>query len=217
MFADTTTDRQYYQISVGPNHESFEIDRVANVTRVWDKNSIGGAPDHVYAGVPNGVVYASGGINNLTGPDRDVSTGAVPAALAINQRWLIASPGDIVINGDLTCDQYDSATNVLGIFSSGGAVRIGSSAPDNVHLDAFVMACGPTTGEFRVDGYNSGPTRGTVNLRGGVVASNGNPVTGYTRNFHYDRRGLIPPLYPTTGVALKVDSPTARTIAWKEI
>jgi len=89
------------------------------------------------------------------------------------------------------------------------------------------MACGTTTGEFRVDGYNSGTTRGAVNLRGGIVASfygafytwdvNGNPVTGYTRNFHYDRRGLIPPLYPTTGAALKVDSPTARTIAWKEI
>jgi Tfp pilus assembly protein PilX len=227
MFADTTTDRQYYQISVGPNHESFEIDRVANVTRVWDKNSIGGAPDHVYAGVPNGVIYASGGINNLTGPDRDVSTGAVPAALAINQRWLIASPGDIVINGDLTDDSYDLQTNVLGIFSSGGAVRIGSGAPDNLNLDAFVMACGSTTGEFRVDGYNSGSPRGAVNLRGGVVANfygafytwdvNGNPVTGYTRNFHYDRRGLIPPQYPASGVQLQVDTPTARTVAWKEI
>jgi len=227
VFADTVTDRQYYQIFIGASHESIEIDPAANVTRVWDKAAYGGLPDHVYTGVPNGVMFASGGISNLVGPDRDASTGAVPPAMAINQKELIASPGDIVINGDLTCDQYDSATNVLGIFSSGGAVRIGSGAPDNVHLDAFVMACGATTGEFRVDGYNSGPTRGAVNLRGGVVASfygafytwdvNGNPVTGYTRNFHYDRRGLIPPLYPTTGVALKVDSPTARTIAWKEI
>lgn len=227
VFADTVTDRQYYQISVGPNHESIEVDPAAQKTRVWDKANFGSSPDHVYNGVPNGVLFASGGINNLTGPDRDISTGAVPPALALGQQELIASPGDIVINGDLTCDLFDNQKNVLGIFSSGGAVRIGSGAPDNLHLDAFVMACGATTGEFRVDGYNSGPPRGAVNLRGGVVSRfygafytwdvNGNPVTGYTRNFHYDGRGLIPPLYPTTGVPLLPNTPSARTIAWKEI
>jgi hypothetical protein len=146
--------------------------------------------------------------------------------MAENQRELIASPGDIVIQGDLTCDVYDAATNVLGIWSSGGAVRIGNSAPDNLHLDAFVMACGATDGEFRVDNYNSGMPRGTVNLRGGVVARfygafytwdvDGNPVTGFTRHFQYDRRGLIPPLYPTTN-RFETDNPTARTLVWKEI
>jgi len=43
------------------------------------------------------------------------------------------------------------------------------------------------------------------------------PVTGYTRSFHYDRRGLIPPLYPTVPNSLTPDTPSARTIAWKEI
>ena len=173
------------------------------------------------------MIYASGGINNLTGPARDASTGSVPPALAINQKLLIASNTDIVIQGDLTDDQYDSNTNVLGIFSSGGAVRIGSGAPNNLNVDAFVMACGATTGEFTVDNWNSGSPRGVMNLRGGVVSSfygafytwdtNGNPVTGYTRNFHYDRRGLIPPMYPTVPNSLKTDTPSARTIAWKEL
>ena len=226
MFADTVTDRQYFQISVGAAHKSIEIDRAANQTRVWDKLGIGGPADHVYTGVPNGVVYASSGIDNLTGPDRNALTGAVDPALAINQRTLIASGGDIVIQGDLTCDQYDSNTNVLGIFSGGGAVRIGNGAPSNLNVDAFVMACGNTTGEFRVDGYNSGAYRGAMNLRGGVVSkfygafytadANGNPITGFSRSFHYDRRGLIPPMYPSTGV-FQSDIPTARTIAWKEI
>jgi Tfp pilus assembly protein PilX len=227
MFADTVTDRQYYQIGVPPNFISVEVDPAANATRVWDKNSFGGSPDHVYSGLPNGVLFASGGIANLTGPDRDISTGSVPPALALNQRVLIASPGDIVINGDLTYDAYDNQTNVLGIWSSGGAVRIGSGAPNNLNVDAFVMACGATNGEFTVDGWNSGAPRGVMNLRGGVVSRfygafytwdvNGNPVTGYTRNFHYDRRGLIPPYYPTTNGAFQADTPSARIIAWKEI
>lgn len=227
LSVDTTNDRQYYQLSVGGNHISVEVDPANNRTRVWDKANFGGGYDHQYIGVPKNVLFASGGINNLTGPDRDVSTGFVPPAMAVNQRELIASPGDIVINGDLTCDEYDAKTNVLGIISSGGAVRIGSGAPDNLNLDAFIMACGATTGEFRVDGYNSGMPRGAVNLRGGVVATfygafytwdvDGNPVTGYTRNFHYDRRGLIPPLYPSSGVPLRPDLPSARTLAWKEI
>jgi hypothetical protein len=226
VFADTVTDRQYYQVSIPPNHVSIEVDRAANVTRVWNGMGMGGSPDKTYTGVPNGVMYANGGIDNLIGGDRDITTGNVAAALAINQRALIASNGDIVINGDLTCDEYDAKTNVLGIFSGGGAVRIGSGAPNNLNVDAFVMACGATTGEFRVDNYNSGLYRGPVNLRGGMVSRyygafytwdvNGNPVTGFTRNFHYDRRGLIPPMYPTTGV-FQADTPTARTIAWKEI
>jgi len=227
IFADTVTDRQYYQLGVGPNQISVEVDPAANRTRVWNKPSFGGSPDNIYVGLPNGVLFASGGINNLAGPDRDVTTGSVPPAMALNQHVLIASPGDIVINGDLTCDSYDTQTNVLGIFSSGGAVRIGSSAPDNLCLDAFVMATGTTTGEFRVDNFNSGATRGSVNLRGGIVArfyggfytwdTDGNPVTGYTRNFHYDRRGLIPPFFPTTNGAFQADNPSARVIAWKEI
>ncbi|HEY6194148.1 MAG TPA: DUF4900 domain-containing protein [Candidatus Eisenbacteria bacterium] len=226
VWADTTTDRQYYQVSVPPNFISVEVDRAANLTRVWNQLGTSGIPDHVYVGVPNGVLYANGGINNLVGPDRDLVTGSVPPALAINQRVLIASNSDIVVQGDLTCDQYDSRTNVLGIFSAGGAVRIGSGAPDNLNLDAFVMACGSTNGEFTVDNWNSGAPRGAMNLRGGVVSrfygafytwdTNGNPVTGYTRNFHYDRRGLIPPYYPTTN-SFKADIPSARTIAWKEL
>ena len=224
--ADTADRIQYWQISVGANHVSIEIDPANNRTRVWNKMGMGGSPDYQYTGVPNGVLFASGGIDNLTGPDRDLS-GSVDPALTLNQKWLVASNGDVVINGDLTCQSFDLGTNVLGIWSAGGAVRIGSSAPDNVDVDAFVMACGATNGEFRVDGHNSGSPRGAMTLRGGIVARfygafytwdvNGNPVTGYTRNFHFDRRGIIPPWYPTSNTPLVPNVPSARTLAWKEI
>jgi Tfp pilus assembly protein PilX len=227
VFADTLTDRQYYQISSGPNHMSIEIDPAANKTRVWNQLGMGGSPDFTYDGMPNGVMYANGGIDDLTGPDRDVVAGNVAPALALNQRELIASNGDIVIQGDLTCDSYELKTNVLGIFSGGGAVRIGNSAPNNLNVDAFVMACGGANGELRVDNYNSGSPRGSLNLRGGVVSRfygafntwdvDGNPVTGYARNFHFDRRGLIPPSYPASNSTLQADTPSARIIAWKEI
>ena len=226
MYADTVTDRQYFQIGVGSSHISIEIDPAANQTRVWNSMGMGGLPDHIYSGLPNGLVYASGGIDNLTGGARDVVSGNIAPALALGPKVLIASPGDIVIQSDLTDDQYDTKTNVLGLFSSGGAVRIGNAAPNNLSIDAFIMATGATTGEFRVDGYNSGGPRGAVNLRGGIVSKfygafytwdvNGNPVTGYTRNFHYDRRGLIPPMYPATSI-FQADVPSARTLVWKEI
>jgi len=227
MWADTTIDHQFYQISCPPNFISIEVDPVGNQTKVWNKLGTGGSPDNTYTGVPNGVMFGGGSIGSLVGPDRDLITFTVPPALAINQRVLIAATSDIVIQGDLTDDQYDSKTNVLGLFSAGGAVRIGNVAPDNLNVDAFVMACGTTNGEFTVDNWNSGGVRGVMNLRGGVVSKfygafytwdvNGNPVTGYTRNFHYDRRGLIPPVYPTVPNSLQPDIPSARTIAWKEL
>ena len=87
------------------------------------------------------------------------------------------------------------------------------------------MATGGS-GQFGVDNWNSGGARGSVNLRGGVVSqyygafytfdSSGNVRTGYGRNFHYDRRGLTPPFYPTT-TRFDSDLPSARTVAWKEI
>ena len=226
LWADTLGNKQYYQVVQGSNTRTIEVDRVANTTRVWDGASISGSPDATYAGVPSrGVVYATGGIGDLRGPARGANSYVNPA-VAINNQWLIAATGDIVIQGDLTCDDFNGATNVLGIFSSAGKVIVGMAAPDNLSLDAFVMASGSTGGEFCVDNYDVGRSRGSVNLRGGVVSKFygafytfdrfGNLATGYGRNFHYDRRGLTPPSYPRT-TRFGADLPSARTIAWREI
>ena len=36
------------------------------------------------------------------------------------------------------------------------------------------------------------------------------------RSERHDRRGNVPPFYPTT-IQFNADNPTARTVAWKEI
>jgi hypothetical protein len=95
-----------------------------------------------------------------------------------------------------------------------------------MNLDAFVMATG-SDGAFEVDNYNNGNERGVFNLRGGMVeswygafgtfnSSTGQQSTGYGRNFQYDRRGIIPPYFPTT-TRFTADIPAARTLAWREL
>jgi Tfp pilus assembly protein PilX len=225
MWADTLANRQYYQFTQGSTYQTVEVDHALGTTKVWNNLTGLGTPTLYTNTPPNGVLYGTNAITNLTGPDRTPSTGHVNPAIAENTTLLVAAAGDITIQGDITCDSFNNKNNVLGIFSSGGSVHIGNSAPTNVNIDAFVMASG-TTGQFAVDNFNSGSPRGSVNLRGGVVASyygafgtfnsSGAMATGYSRSFHYDRRGLIPPFYPTT-TRFDSDRPSARTMAWKEI
>jgi len=224
MWADTLLNKQYYQITQGGTQRSIQVDPVTSTTQVWNNLTMSGLPAATYLGMPNGVLYSTAGISDLRGPDRTL--GYVNPAIAENQRILVAASGDVVIQGDLTCDNYYNKDNVLGIYSAAGAVRIGTSAPNNLDVDAFVMACGTSNGEFRVDNHDTGSPRGSVNLRGGCVSKyygafytfdvNGALATGYARNWHYDRRGLVPPAYPST-LQFRVDTPTARTVAWKEI
>ncbi len=223
MWADTATNRQWSQLKQGSTYRTIMVDMASTQTSVWNGTNTAIAPTNTYSQVPLGILYVNGGIADLRGPDRSGST--VLPAIAEKNQMLITATNDVVVERDVTLDNYSTGTNVLGIYSSGGSVRVGSSAPSDCHLDAFVMATG-ASGEFAVDGYDSGPPRGTFHLRGGMVSSYyggfytfdtaGALQSGYARDFHYDRRGLIPPFYPST-LRFKADTPTARTLAWKEI
>lgn len=221
MVADTVAKTQQYVLLQGGVTKTITVD-YAN-----DRTTLAvGAASTVYSGVPKGSSYVNGSIDDLRGPDRVLGT--VPPAIAANTKMLVTATGDIVIKRDLTCENFTDATNVLGIFSSNGSVRIGDKSfgvPDDMSLDAFVMAIG-ATGSFLVDNHNSGEPRGAFHLRGGVVQryygpfftfdSNGSVDHGYWRDFHYDRRGLVPPYFPTTN-RFTANQPTARTLAWKEL
>lgn len=219
MVADTVGNTQTYRMTQGGQVKTIIVNRSTNTTSV----QVNSSTPTIYTGTPRGVVYTNGAINDLRGPDR--SSGVVRPAVAENTQLLVAASGDIVIQRDITVDSYTNNNNVLGIFSSGGKVRIGTGAPADMNLDAYVMAMG-TSGEFSVDNYDSGSPRGTFHLRGGMVAQyygafftfngDGSLRTGYGRDFHYDRRGLIPPYYPTT-LRFNANTPVARTMAWKEI
>jgi hypothetical protein len=170
------------------------------------------------------VSFVNGTVSDLRGPDR--ASGNVLPALEHSEQMLVAATGDIVIQRDVTCEDYSNGgQNVLGLFSSGGDIVIGTNAPNDMNLDAYVMAAG-ANGEFRVENYNSGSPRGTFHMRGGCVEqyygafftfnTSGVLQTGFARDWHYDRRGLVPPYYPTT-VQFDSDEPSARTLSWKEI
>jgi hypothetical protein len=154
---------------------------------------------------------------------------------------LIASHNDTIIQNNITYTDYtagsgtpgtstyvapsvtpvDSTTgndnNLLGIVSWDGSVRIGSSAPNNVTIDATLMA---STGVVTVDNYDSGSARGTATILGGVISNNygafstfntnnGQQLTGYGRNFVYDQRmssQYAPPYFPTLNIYMASSS-----------
>ncbi len=177
---------------------------------------------YTLTGVPRGVLYTKGAVSSLRGPSRSGST--IPPAVSRHQQLSVVSTGDVVIQGDLSYENYDTGQNVLGVFSSGGSVRIGTSAPNDVRVDAYVLAS--ANGKvFTVDSYDSGSYRGEVRLRGGMVtnyygafgtfSSNGS-MTGYGRDFRYDRRGFIPPYYPLTSRFVP-DQPQPQVVSWREV
>jgi len=212
---------QVYVLKQGTSSpDTIRVNRSAGTTTFYNA---GTGITKTYAGDPPRILFANGAVNDLRGPDR--VSGVPPPALANGTELLVATTGDIVVQRDVTCQDYDTGNNVLGLFSSGGSVRVGTGAPANMNLDAFIMATG-SDGAFEVDSYDSGSPRGTFHLRGGAVTKyygafftfndDGTLKTGYARDFHYDRRGRVPPYYPTSP-RMNPDVPIARTLSWKEL
>jgi len=180
-----------------------------------------GASTTTYSGLPRGMLYATGGIDNLGGEPRDGDE--VPPALEEDTQLTITAVDDIQIDRDITYESIDGTHCILGIYASDGDVIIKTDAPDDLLLDTFVMAIGDH-GAFTVDDYNYGDYRGQVHLIGGVVQRYYGPFgtfsqtgaqTGYGRDFRYDRRGISPPYYPTTTI-FNVDQPEPHVKVWRE-
>lgn len=210
--------RQVYTMRQGSVTKSFTVDPLTNRTRMTT-----GSGTTIYDGVPRGIIYTTGSVSDLRGPDR--VGGSPPPAIAQSTQVLLTTVGDVVIRRDVTDENYQSGQGVVGIFASAGNVRVGADAPNNMNLDAFVMATGANS-SFTVDNYAQYSPRGTFHLRGGMVTSrygafgtfysSGRQRSGYGRDFQYDRRGLVPPYFPTTN-RFTADTPSARTLAWKEL
>lgn len=157
----------------------------------------------------------NGSVSDLRGPDR--AGDLPPPAVLDGHQMLIVANGDLVLRRDMTAQNFDSGTAVLGVFSRGGGVRIGADAPNDMYLDAFVVAPA-ISGVFGVDGHNSGPPRGTFHLRGGCVESyyglfgtfgaSGALEHGYVRDFLHDGRGVVPPFYPAASPLVAAVAPS---------
>lgn len=210
---------QIYRLAQGGTITTVTVDYVNNQTVINGTT---------YTGKPtNGVLYVAGAVNWLGGTSRTAAT------VAANTQLTLATTGDVLIKNDLIyegatfkdangvvlsdptvaeaiADIDGNAINTLGIFSSGGSVKIGTGAPDNINVHATIMASGTNKGFGSADLSNP---HGTIKLLGGIIEyqsqtvgtldGNGNLSGGYSRRYFYDNRyatGFAPPFFPTRPV-----------------
>lgn len=232
-----------YTLVQGTTTTTVTVDRANNQTTVSSNGwmtppSGGGCPGagpgpatRTFVGVPKGwqgpgnpnasVIYVNGNVNALSG------------TLQQNEQTTIAASNSITITGNVQyqtppnpSDPTSNPVNVLGLYASGGDIVIGPTAPNNVIIQAVLMAGNMSSGynsSVNVQNYNSGSPRGAVNLLGGLIekyygpfgtfnSQTGQQQTGYGRAFTYDTRmsrGFTPPYFPTTG-AYGIDRGSAR-------
>ena len=239
-----------YTLVQGSVTTTVTVDRAGNQTTVSSNGWLpppcpGIAPgpaSRVFTGVPKGwqgpgnpnasMIFVNGNINALSG------------TLQQNEQTTIAATGSITITGNVQyqtppnpADPTSNPTNVLGIYSSGGDIVVGPSAPNDLIIQGVLMAGNSASSynsSVRVAGYNTGSPRGNVNLLGGIIEkfygpfgtfnpSTGTISTGYGRAFTYDTRmsrGFTPPYFPTTNLFVVSDDgqqPLAgRKPTWRE-
>jgi hypothetical protein len=204
-----------YEIKSGSTTKKISVNYGTNQTSVETV----GTGTVTYNGVPDGasnsgiVIYSNDIITSFSG------------TVEGNSKVTVSSEKDIVITNNVKYQNYTpdnlatpanelSAinsttglpyTNVLGIISWGGNVRISNNAPSNINVHGIVMA---PTGVFTVDNYDTIGDRGIANILGGVITNyygafgtfgGWRGATGYGRNFVYDSRmleGRTPPYFP---------------------
>ena len=223
-----------YTITQGAMTKAITVDRTNDQTTVVTN---GGSPQ-VYGGVPDGVdnigtiVYVDGSITALGGTVQDQT------------ELTISSESDVVITNHIQYSDYtpgtgtpgtpgyvapaaSGATNLLGIVSWDGNIRIGTAAPNDLNIHGTLMA---PDGVFTADNYNSGSPRGTVTLLGGIISdyygamgtfsgATGQLLTGFGRNFVYDERMLIgksPPYFPSMQKYIAFTNDITDKIVWQE-
>ncbi len=212
----TEGTKQVYEITDNSNQvTTVKVDRDKNKTE-WIKPD---GHNEVLDGTPNGVLFVRGAVESLSGGGRDEN--GIQPALADGSQVNIVTTGDIVIDGDLTYNDFEAGESVLGLFSSKGDVRISEHAPNDIQLNAYVMASADGK-VFTVDNWDSGSYRGEVHLTGGMITNYygafgtfGENMSGYGRDFHYDGRGFVPPYFPLTQ-RFVTDRPAPQVLSWRE-
>ncbi len=221
-----------YTINEGGVTKVVSVDKENKKTTVSES----GKSDLIYNGLPDGtdnegtIVYVEGTVNGLAG------------TVQKDQEVTISGDRDIVITGDIRYENFnlgvgkpgdadyvppnaDDKTNLLGILSWGGNVRVGASAPNNINMHGTVLA---RNGIFTVDNYNAGTPRGTATLLGGAITqfygafgtfNKDGLKSGYGRNFVYDGRMLLgksPPYFPTLKTYTSFSNDITDKIVWQE-
>jgi hypothetical protein len=218
-----TNNLAVYTLVAGGQTVTVTVDRAAGTTTV--SNTGWPVPQmRTFSGVPKGwqgpgnanaaIVYVEGGINSLSGTleEKEQTTIATFGRIDITNHLQYEDP-------PVVTDPNDNPLNVLGLYAANNDIRITTAAPNDLILHGVLMAGSPPPADavnssVNVQNYNSGSPRGTVNLIGGIIEeyygafgtfdpATGATLTGYGRNFAYDRRmsrGFSPPYFPTTNL-----------------
>jgi hypothetical protein len=166
-----------------------------------------GAPTRVslstYA--PNGALMVNGGNIRVKGEFAGQLTISAQAGGVPNK-------GKVYLDSSVTYahdPQVGPSSDLLGICAEDSVViSDNSSNSHGIDIDASVFSLNKGMG---AEHYSSGPTRGRINLLGGVsqkqraavgtIDGAGNVITGYSKSYRYDDRLMnqSPPYFPTTG------------------
>jgi len=177
--------------------------KITNARKGWS--------NHSWSIDNDSIIY----IRNASSGSADLAGNAFLLGGPVTGRLSVVTENDIYIRGNIvygTDPAVDPAcTDALGLISMSD-VWVDTTAPNNLVIDAVIMATGQTpdaNGSFGVINYNSGSPRGTLNVYGGIVqlirgavgtfnSGTGQTVTGYSKNYSYDPRMLLhpPPYYP---------------------
>ncbi len=196
----------------------------------------------VFRGVPKGfqdtagytnatVIYVEGDIDGLSGTveEKEQVTVAASGRIGIVNHVRYERPPN-------PSDPRDNPLNLLGLYSTNRDILIRSTAPPDLVLHAVLMAGQPGVNDgYRssvlVEDYDRISCRGAVHLLGGIIqeyygpfgtfsASTGRCVSGYGRNFRYDRRmerGFSAPYFPISTVPeLQSQGLAAMKPTWRE-
>lgn len=221
-----------YTVTQGGETRTITVNRSSNTT------TIVGTQTDTYSGIPDGIddvgtlIYATGSVTSLGGTVQE------------DTQMTVASAGDMIITNHIVYQNYtpgvgtpgiagyvpptaNGSTNLLGLVSWAGNVRIGTSAPNDISVHSTILA---RQGVFQVDNYSSGSPRGTATLLGGIISDDygafgtfngatGLQVSGYGRNFVYDERmetGSAPPYFPSLNTFVAFSNDIADKLVWQE-
>ena len=154
---------------------------------------------------PNGALMVNGGNIRIKGK----FTGQLTISA---QAGGVANKGKVYLDSSVTYvhdPQSGSSSDLLGVCAEDSVVITNNSNNSHgIDIQASVFSLNKGMG---AENYSSGPTRGRINLLGGVsqqqrapvgtIDGSGNVITGYSKSYRYDDRLMnqSPPFFPTTG------------------
>jgi hypothetical protein len=154
---------------------------------------------------PNGALMVNGGNIRIKG----TFTGQLTISA---QAGGVGGKGKVYLDSSVTYahdPQSGPSSDLLGVCAEDSVViSDNSNNSHGIDIEASVFSLNKGMG---AEHYATGPTRGRINLLGGVsqkqraavgtIDGSGNVITGYSKSYRYDDRLMnqSPPYFPTTG------------------